>query len=146
GIDNPIQKFLLICHYGFFLLWQPIWKGKERLSLFTVVLIVGSGILTIFLINWWLIAFWLAGLFALLGGRVFSTRAKSARISYLLAASYLLATLLLWVVPKLLGAAAEIMLAELVIKYLMPLLPLAILFTRAETEDTQQAPILDFFY
>jgi signal transduction histidine kinase len=110
------------------------------------VLIVGSGILAIFLINWWLIAFWLAGLFALLGGRVFSTRAKSARISYLLAASYLLTTLLLWVVPKLLGASAEIMLAELVIKYLLPLLPLAILFTRAETEDTQQAPILDFFY
>lgn len=146
GIDTPIQKILLVCHYGFFLLWQPIWKGKERLSASSVLIIIGSGLLAIVFVSWWLIAFWLTGLFALLGGRVFSTRAKSARIGYLLAASYLLTVLLLWVIPKLLGASAEIMLAELVIKYMMPLLPLAILFTHSESEDPQQAPILDFFY
>ncbi len=146
GIDLPIQKILLICHYGFFLLWQPIWRSEERLSTPTAIMFVGVGLFTIFLINWWLIAFWLAGLFALLGGRVFSSRAKSARISYLLAASYLLGVLLLWVVPKLLEASADIAATELAIKFLMPLIPVAILFTRAETEDTQHAPILDFFY
>src|SRR3989344_2665525 len=146
GIDAPIQKILLVCHYGFFLLWQPIWKSKERLSTLTAIMFAGAGILAIFFINWWLIAFWLAGLFALLGGRVFTSRAKSARIGYLLAAGYLLGVLLLWVVPKLLEASADIAAAELAIKYLMPLLPLAILSTRAATEDTQHAPILDFFY
>jgi len=80
GIDLPIQKILLICHYGFFLLWQPIWRSEERLSTPTAIMFVGVGLFTIFLINWWLIAFWLAGLFALLGGRVFTSRAKSARI------------------------------------------------------------------
>jgi signal transduction histidine kinase len=146
GIDTPIQKILLVCHYGFFLLWQPIWKSEERLSTSTAIMFVGAGILAIFFINWWLIAFWLAGLFALLGGRVFSSRAKNARISYLLAAGYLLGVLLLWVVPKLLEASADIAATELAIKFLMPLVPLAILFIRAETEDTQHAPILDFFY
>src|SRR3989344_3015047 len=146
GIDMPIQKILLVCHFGFFLLWQPIWKGKERLSTLTAVMFVSAGILAIFFINWWFIAFWLAGLFALLGGRVFSSRAKNTRISYLLAAGYLLGVLLLWEVPKLLNASADIAAAELAIKYLMPLLPLAILFTRAETEDAQHAPILDFYY
>jgi signal transduction histidine kinase len=146
GIETPIQKILLVCHYGFFLLWQPIWKSKQRLSTFAAIMFAGGGVLVIFFINWWLIAFWLASLFALMGGRVFSARAENTRIGYLLSAGYLLAVLLLWVVPKLLGASADVAATELVIRYLMPLLPMGILFTRAETENTQDAPILDFFY
>lgn len=146
GINTPIQKILLVCHYGLFLLWQPIWKSKDQLSALTAIMVVSAGILAIFFINWWFMAFWLAGLFALLGGRVFSSRAKNTRVSYLLAGSYLLGVLLLWVVPKLLGASEDIAVAELVTQYLLPLLPLAVLFTRAETEDAQDAPILDFFY
>lgn len=146
GINTPAQKILLLCHYGLFLLWQPIWKSKDQLSVLATIMFVSAGMLAIFFINWWLMAFWLAGLFALLGGRVFSSRARSTRIGYLLAASYLLGVLLLWVVPKLLGASEDIAAAEFVIKYLMPVLPLAVLVTRAEPEDTQDAPVLDFFY
>ncbi|HEY8118364.1 MAG TPA: ATP-binding protein [Methylophilaceae bacterium] len=100
----------------------------------------------IFFVSWWLIAFWLSSLFGLLGGRVFSSRAQSTRVGYLLAAGYLLSVLLLWVVPKLLHASADIQVAEFFIIYVIPILPLSILFTSSEIEDGGHPPVLDFFY
>lgn len=146
GFDDPMQKGLLLSHYGFFLIWQPIWRNEQKLSIRSVALFLCIGILLVFYVNWWLMAFWLCGLFGLLGGRVFSSQEKSSRIGYLLAGSYLLSMLLLWVVPRLLNASAELAAAEFVIQYCMPLVPLAILFTRAEIDERGNPPVLDLFY
>lgn len=146
GFNSPLQKALLICHYGFFLLWQPVWQAQERLSITAAALFLLAGGLMIFFVDWWLVAFWISGLFGLLGGRVFSAQAKSTRLGYLLAAGYLLAVLLMWVVPKLLNASADIATTEIVVKYFIPLLPFAILFTRVEAGEGEIAPVLDFFY
>ncbi|HEX5538954.1 MAG TPA: sensor histidine kinase, partial [Methylophilaceae bacterium] len=146
GFDTSLQKALLICHYGLFLLWQPVWRARKILSVQSTVLFLAGGSLLIFFINWWLVAFWLAGLFGLLGGRVFSSQAKGIRISYLLAASYLLSVLLMWVVPKLLNATADVAATEFVVFYLLPLLPLAIFLVPAEPQKADSQPILDFFY
>lgn len=100
----------------------------------------------VFFINWWIVAFWLCGLFGLLGGRVFSTQSKNSRIGYLLAGSYLLAMLLLWVVPKLLDASADLAVAEIMVQYLIPLMPLSILLTYSETDERLHPPVLDLFY
>ena len=54
--------------------------------------------------------------------------------------------LLLWVVPKLLGASADLEAATFTITYLMPILPIAILFLSTQAVKTSQLPILDFFY
>lgn len=146
GFDTSLQRALLICHYGLFLLWQPVWGTRKILSLQSTVLFLAGGSLLIFFVNWWLIAFWLASLFGLLGGRVFSSQAKGIRISYLLAASYLLAVLLMWVVPKLLNATDDVAATEFVVVYLLPLLPLAIFLVPAEAQESNNQPILDFFY
>ena len=146
GFSSPLSKALVLTHYGLFLLWQPIWRTKINLSFAAVTLFLAGGVLMIFFINWWVIAFWMAGLFGLLGGRVFSTRTKMLRISYLLAVGYLLAVLLLWVVPKLLNATQDVAAAYYAVEYLLPVLPLSILFLRVETEDNQYQPVLDFFY
>ena len=145
GFGTPIEKALLICHYGLFLMWQPIWKAQEKLSKSVALLFLSAGALLIFFANWWIIAFWLCALFGLLGGRVVSAHAKSTRIGYLLAASYLLAVLLLWVVPKLLNNSPDVA-TEFVMQFLLPILPIAILFTRSEVEASDHPPILDFFY
>jgi signal transduction histidine kinase len=146
GFSSPLSKALVLTHYGLFLLWQPIWRTKIKLSFAAVTLFLAGGVLMIFFINWWVIAFWMAGLFGLLGGRVFSTRTKMLRISYLLAVGYLLTALLLWVVPKLLNATQDVAAAYYAVEYLLPVLPLSILFLRVETEDSQYQPVLDFFY
>jgi len=146
GFQTPLQKSLLIIHYGFFLLWQPIWRAKDRLSIPAAMLFLAGGLTMIFSVSWWLIAFWLCGLFGLLGGRVFSTKARGSRFGYMLAASYLLAMLLLWVVPKLISTSADILESKFIIEYLVPVLPIAIFFTRLEPETAGHPPIIDFFY
>lgn len=145
GLDGFVQKAFLLCHYGFFLLWQPIWRTQASLSNITAALFIAGGLLLTYFMSWWLMAFWVAILFGLLGGRVFSSKTRS-RLAYLFAAGYLLTMLLLWVVPKLLATTQEIAITEFVVTFLMPLLPLAILIAAAEDVSSPSPPTIDFFY
>ena len=146
--DNTslLQRAIFLCHYGLFLLWQPIWRSSEKLSIASIALFVTFGWLAYTFNNWWFTAIWLTTLFGLLGGRLFSEESKTNRIIHILAASYLLSMLLLWVVPKLLNASADLEAAKLTITYLLPLLPLAIIFMPAQLVKADQSPIVDFFY
>jgi signal transduction histidine kinase len=141
-----LQQTFFLCTYGLFLLWQPVWRSNEKLSKAAIAIFIGVGLVGLFYGNWWTTAIWICLLFGLLGGRIFSDDSKSNRIIHILAASYLLAMLLLWVVPKLLGASSDLEAAEFVITYLTPLLPIAILFVGSDANKSGQLPILDFFY
>ena len=143
---SQLQRAIFLCHYGLFLLWQPIWRSSEKLSIASLTLFVTFGWLAYTFNNWWFTAIWLTTLFGLLGGRLFSEESKTNRIIHILAASYLLSMLLLWVVPKLLHASADLEAAKLTITYLLPLLPLAIIFMPAQLVKADQSPIVDFFY
>jgi signal transduction histidine kinase len=143
---TQLQRAFFLCHYGLFLMWQPIWRSTEKLTKPAMTIFVSVGLIAFFYINWWLAAIWLSILFGLLGGRIFSDDSKSNRLVHILAASYLLSMLLLWVVPKLVGASDDLEAAKFVIRYLIPLLPIAILFIRTRAPEAGQLPILDFFY
>jgi signal transduction histidine kinase len=143
---GDLKRTFFMCHYGLFLMWQPIWRGTEKLSSTAIALFLGVGFIAYFYMNWWLTAIWVSILFGLLGGRIFSDDSKSNRLIHILAASYLLSMLLLWVVPKLLGANNDLEAASFVIRYLAPLLPAAILFIRTQAPEAGQLPVLDFFY
>ena len=145
GLDGFVQKAFLLCHYGFFLLWQPIWRTQASLSHFAAALFIAGGLLLTYYMSWWLMAFWVAVLFGLLGGRVFSSKTRS-QMAYLFAAGYLLAMLLLWIVPKLLGNAQDIAITEFVVTFLMPLLPIAILVAATDDASSPLPPTIDFFY
>ena len=141
-----LQRAFFLCTYGLFLLWQPVWRSAEKLSKAAITLFISVGLIGFFIINWWLTALWLAILFGLLGGRVFSDESKATRLVNILAASYLLSMLLLWVVPKLLSASSDLEAARFVITYLTPIMPLAILFINKKATNNGQLPVLDFFY
>lgn len=141
-----LHKTFFLVSYGLFLMWQPVWRNTEKLSKLAILLFVSVGFIAYFYVNWWLSAIWLSVLFGLLGGRIFSEDANSNRIVNILAASYLLAMLLLWVVPKLLAASSDLEAARFVISYLTPLLPLAIFSFKAPDIKAGQLPVLDFFY
>ncbi len=145
-VTTGLQRAFFICHYGLFLMWQPVWRSTENLTKVAIAVFIGVGLIAFFYINWWLIALWLSILFGLLGGRVFSDESKSNRVVHILAASYLLAMLLLWVVPKLLGSSDDLEAAKFVIRYLTPILPLAIFFIGIQVNKSGQLPVLDFFY
>ncbi|TXT27036.1 MAG: ATP-binding region ATPase domain protein [Gallionellaceae bacterium] len=104
GVDNIWARPILLSHLGFFLLWQPLWRGERELNFGGVAFIAGASAMIVLWLNWWMLAFWLAGLFALVGGRVFAFQARWLRILYLAVMAYLLAALLLWVAPYLFAA------------------------------------------
>lgn len=146
GNLGNLHSALFLCHYGLFLLWQPVIGQNNKLSWQAGIAIVIGAALTMTFSNWWAIAFWLAGLFSLIGGRIFSSESHHSRLPNILAATYLLAILLLWVVPNLLGATADLAAAEFLLTYFLPLLPVAILFLSAKGRDDTQTPNIDFFY
>lgn len=146
GDSKHLFSALLLCHYGFFLLWQPVMRQNNKLSWKTTLIVIIGAFATLFFMNLWVTAFWIAGLFALIGGRVFSSETRRWRLPKILAATYLLAILLLWVVPKLVSANNDLAAAEFVFKYFLPLLPVAILFISAKNKPTAQPRNIDFFY
>jgi len=144
--SSNLSHAIFLCHYGLFLMWQPIWRSAEKISLPSAFVFFAFALVSFLYVNWWITALWLAILLGLLGGRIFAEEARPNRIIHILAASYLLAMLLLWVVPKLLGASHDLEAATFTITYLMPALPVAILFLSTQAIKTSQLPILDFFY
>lgn len=146
GDTTYLYSALLLCHYGFFLLWQPVMRQSDKLSWqFTLIIMLGAA-LTMLFMSWWLTAFWIAGLFALIGGRVFSSEPTRSRLPNILAATYLLTILLLWVVPKLLNTNNDLAAASFLVIYLLPLLPLSILFLSVKNKPTTYTANIDFFY
>ncbi len=143
---NSLYSALFLCHYGFFLLWQPVLQQGKKLSWPTIIAIISGAAFAFFYINWWATAFWIAGLFALIGGRVLSSGSAKSRLPNLLAAIYLLTLLLLWVVPKLLHAKDELEAARFLLTYVLPALPLAILFLSARRHAVAPSQNIDFFY
>lgn len=144
--DNSIFfHALLLCHYGFFLLWQPIFNQSKSLSAVQALMIFTTGIIaTLLFKNLWFIGFWIAGLFSLIGGRALSGGAYHWRLPKILAASYLLTILLIWVVPKLIDANGDMTAAEFLLNYFLPILPLTILFLSASNKPATQTRNIDF--
>jgi signal transduction histidine kinase len=127
-------------------MWQPVMRQTNSLSLQAVFLIVVGAAVGMFFLSWWVTAFWIAGLFALIGGRIFSGESARDRLPNILASTYLLAILLLWVVPKLLRANDDLTAAEFLLTYFLPILPLTILFLSTTKKVDSQTANIDFFY
>jgi len=146
GESGQLYSALLLCHYGFFLLWQPVMRQNDKLSWQATLVIIAATALSLIYMNWWGTAFWIAGLFALIGGRIFSGANTRTRLPNILAATYLLSILLLWVVPKLLHANSDLIVAKFLLVYFLPVLPLTILFLSAKNRPVTHTPNIDFFY
>ncbi len=146
GDSTYLYSALLLCHYGFFLLWQPVMRQSDKLSWqFTLIIMLVAGASMLFM-NGWVTAFWIAGLFALIGGRVLSSESSRSRLPNILAATYLLTILLLWIVPKLLNTNNDLAAATILVFYLLPLLPLSILFLSVKNKPSTYTANIDFFY
>lgn len=137
---------LLLAHLGVFLLWQPLWRGESEVGRGPLVFIMLSAAMAMFWLNWWVIAFWLTGLFGLVGARAFAFRTRWARLINLAVIVYLLAVLLLWVVPHLFDAQATIDVGQALMRYVLPVLLLLILAVPGHNEAAEGAQTIDFIY
>lgn len=137
---------LLLAHFGLFLIWQPVWRGERQIPLTRALLVLCLGAFFAVYGNWWLIATWVAVLFGLIGGGVPGTVGRSDRLVAILAAVYLVTTLLMWVVPQLFRTYTIVAGAGNFVRYGLPLLPLAILAIPKGPRQSAAPVIVDLFY
>ncbi|HMK14528.1 MAG TPA: hypothetical protein VK460_05900 [Burkholderiales bacterium] len=145
-IDGWLARAFVLSHFGLFLLWQPIWGGERNLDIRHAVLVIISGVLFTVWISWWLMAVWISVLFALIGGNVPGKRQRGQRAISLLAAIYLLAVLLMWVVPHLFVNLSFPDVMSLLARYGLLLPIVAIFFIKTETEPETGKRVVDLFY
>ena len=146
GVGSPWVHPLLLTHFGLFLLWQPLWRGERRVGFSAFLLIMLVAVAEILWLSWWTVAFWLTGIFGLVGARIFVFRDRRARLLYLAVMVYLLAVLLLWVVPHLFAAQATIAVGHTLIRYVLPFLLLGITVLPVSKEVDEGTRTVDFIY
>jgi hypothetical protein len=146
GVGSPWVYPLLITHTGLFLLWQPLWHGERKVGLGAMVFIALAATAAMYWLNWWTVAFWLTGLFGLVGARIFVYRDRWARFLHLSVMVYLLAVLLLWVVPNLFAAQSTIETGRILVWYVLPFLLLAMTLLPVKAGLTESTQTVDFIY
>jgi signal transduction histidine kinase len=146
GVDSPWVRPLLLAHFGLFLLWQPLWGAELTVGRGAFAFITLAAVGAMFLLSWWTVALWLTGLFGLVGARIFTFNNRWTRLLHLSVMAYLLALLLLWVVPNLFAAQATIETGRILIWYVLPVLLLAMTVLPVQKEQIEGAQPVDFIY
>jgi signal transduction histidine kinase len=146
GLTDPLARALLLSHFGFFLLWQPLLRGEQKLIPLQTLLVVGAAVLLIAAGSWWLMALWIAVLFSLIGGNFPGMKNLGQRVISLLAAVYLLAVLLTWVVPHLFPGQEISSGLRAVVGYGLVIPAIAIFFVRTEKSKVSSDYSVDLFY
>ncbi|MBI5006334.1 MAG: HAMP domain-containing histidine kinase [Nitrosomonadales bacterium] len=146
GADSLWMRPLLLMHLGMFLLWQPLWRGESKLRSGGAAVIVAMSLVALFSLNWWVLAFWVSVLFALVGGRVFAFQARWQRMYYLLVMAYLLAILVLYITPKLFALPGLDEVMANMLNAGLPLLLLVMAFLPVEREQVESEQAVDFIY
>ena len=145
-LADPLAQALMLSHFGFFLLWQPLWRGEQKLIPGQAVLIIGAAVLLIIAGSWWLLALWISVLFSLIGGNVPGIKNFGQRIVSMLAAIYLLSILLAWVVPHLFPDQAFPQGLLAVVRFGLVIPAAAIFFVRSGKQHTASPYSVDLFY
>jgi signal transduction histidine kinase len=146
GIADWWARAFLLAHFGLFLLWQPVWRGEREIELRQAFVVVGVAGLFVVWHNWWLIAVWVAVLFALIGGSVPRIADRRQRLISILAASYLLSVLLAWIVPQLFTDPIDEPAIAALVRYGLPLLPAVIMTVRVTSQRSGLVLGVDLFY
>ena len=146
GLSGFGERALLMSHFGFFLLWQPVIRADVKLSPAVMIALALCGAALLFVSSGWLVALWLVGLIGILGGRVFTGQMPRLRLFQQFALVYLLLLLLLWVVPVLVAGVAVPPVLDSALRYGPPLLLGVMVFLPLESEEIDAGRVVDFVY
>jgi len=71
GFDTPMLRAVwMFIHLGLFLLWQPVWRGDQKLAWHNGLLFIVLAILFVLSRNWWLRTGWVILLIGFCGGSI----------------------------------------------------------------------------
>jgi len=122
--SGTVSRSLLLMHLGFFLIWQPLWKGEEKLRWYDIVVLLVITYAFVFWIDWRLLFAWVILLIGLVGGRVMVNQRE--RMVYMLTLVFLVFQILIRCTPMLFDVVITSNTNDLFM-ILLPILPLFIL-------------------
>ncbi|OFZ72132.1 MAG: hypothetical protein A2W04_07100 [Betaproteobacteria bacterium RBG_16_64_9] len=146
GAGDPWARALMLAHFGLFIIWQPFMRGEQRLTAGQTIGMLVISVAMLFFLNWWLLALWVGVLAGIVGGKVFLYQARWLRRFYLIVLFYLIALLLLWIVPNTFldrGLPQEV---QSFAQYGLPVLFLLMAGIPAEPDSAETPQMVDFFY
>jgi signal transduction histidine kinase len=148
GANTMVGMMCWLVDVGLFILWQPFIQAERRvdaIGLAAIFAVLAGGV---WIFGWWLLIFWVAALAALVGGRVMFIDHRPTRIFYLIAFAYLLAALLVWLMPKVVPATVLTGPSlDREFGWGMPLLLVAMLLLPSARENSRPSSgMVDFFY
>ncbi|MBL1141974.1 MAG: HAMP domain-containing histidine kinase [Proteobacteria bacterium] len=135
-----VSRSFMLSHLGLFLLWQPVWRGDEKLSIENTFLFIVFTLALTLLLNLWLLFAWLILLIGFIGGSV--TLDKNERNLYVFALSFVVLELLFACVPELANVKIE---QKQIFYLLLPILPIFILFFPGN-KPGHQIQMVDFIH
>ena len=102
GVGGTMDRLMMVVHIGLFFLWQPFVRTQRRLAPLHLAL-VGAIIATmLLLLGPALLLLWVMLLAGIIGGKVFVLANRWNRLFHLAALAYLVAALLIFLLPQLL--------------------------------------------
>lgn len=144
-LDSDLATGFLLVHYIAFLLWQPIFSNFKVLSPRIIsLMIAGAGLLI--LLNWWLIAVWIAALIGLIGANTSAIRSRNQRRIYALALTYLLVILITWVMQQIFHPSSLPDTLVNIVRYGLIILPVAIVLIPPTPGTLKSLNVVDLFY
>lgn len=133
--SSDVGRYLILVHFGLFLLWQPIVRPSHRLGGLDLILLVAVLSGFVLAMSPGLLAAWVMVLTAVVGGRSFVAATMAGRMPYVLALALLVLFLVLVLVPEALGLHSEdVALLSGVTQPGLPLMAIAIAFMPIESE------------
>jgi signal transduction histidine kinase len=145
-LGSAASRAFLLAHFGLFLIWQPVWQGTEPVVSGRALLALLGAVVFVWWADWWLVGLWIALVFSLIGGSVPTVRQPRARAASLLAALYLLAMLLMWVVPRAFHVGEFPELVVVLVRYGLVVPIVVIPFMRFGKEGERPVHALDVVY
>jgi signal transduction histidine kinase len=146
GVGDDGARVLLLAHLGLLLLWQPVLRGEQQVSPAQAALIAAFAAALVAWLNWWLLALWCVVLAGLVGGRVFLHQARWQRRFYLLVFAYLVALLVVVVLPQIAPRNEVDPAIRFYAAWGLPALFALMALTPAEPDPPEAVQVIDYFY
>jgi len=143
GVADGWARALLVAHFGFVLLWQPFLGGQQRISGTQAGLIIAFATVVTLYLNGWMLAFWVV---ILAGRKVYRQQARWQRRSYLALFLYLVALLVVVILPEVSPGDEISKEVKAIAAYGLPILIVVACLLPTEPEPEQAAEVVDLFY
>jgi len=146
GVADDGARVLLLAHLGLLLLWQPFVRGDRQVTLAQALFIALFAAAVVLWLDWWLLATWTVVLAGLVGGKVYLHQARWQRRYYLLMFTYLLALLVVIVLPEIAPRREIDPDVRGYAAWGLPVLFVLMAFIPAEPDPPEAPQVIDHFY